>query len=219
MHASLYCGALSAYLFVAAGGTRERAYCSAACCEQQPETLSHLFLDCPCVRPAVDWLLDTWHAISGVRPPLDARVLLADDHRVWEPGGALGELWTLMRLTLLHAAWSLRCKRQATGSPVQPAGVAAMTVASLRRHVLLDWLRCIRDVRVLTLACCSWFHGKDPALEREEFEKRWGPPGVLCVVSGVGVGALDLSVRLTTSHPVPVPAVDPALSLPATLDD
>jgi hypothetical protein len=52
--------------------------------------------------------------IVGV-PVLDARVLLAGDHTVWDPGGgdAGAELWTHLRLLFCHAVWYLRCCRVA----------------------------------------------------------------------------------------------------------
>lgn len=216
MHGSLHCGAFTAYVF---GKTAEEAHCTAPCCQQKLETLTHLFMDCPCVAPAVDWLLDWWEKVGGDRPPRDGRVLLADDHRVWRPCEGLDELWTLARLELLHSIWSLRCARRERGAKVQPAAVAAMTVSRLKRHLELDWLRCYADVRTLSVACRALFRGRDPSLTREAFVQRWGTVGVLCAVSDDEDGPLALKVKLSTSMPVPVPAVDPVLNLPATLDD
>ena len=216
MHGSLHCGAFTAYVF---GMTAEEAYCTAPCCHRKLETLTHLFMDCPCVATAVDWLLDLWERVGGERPPRDGRVLLADDHRVWRPREGLDELWTLARLELLHSIWSLRCSRRERGANVQPAAVAAMTVCRLKRHLELDWLRCYADVRTLSVVCRACFRGRDPSLTRETFVKRWGTVGVLCAVSDDEDGPLALTVKLSTSVPVPVPAVDPVLNLPATLDD
>jgi hypothetical protein len=51
-------------------------------------SLSHLFVHCPVVRPAAAWLRGVWAMlVAGRVPPLDARVLLAGDHAVWDPGG------------------------------------------------------------------------------------------------------------------------------------
>ena len=215
MHGSLYCSAFTAYLF---DGTAESAYCTASCCQQQPETLTHLFMECPSVRPAVDWLLDMWQCIGGVRPPRDALVLLADDHRVWTP--ALEQhrgLWTLLRLEFLYAVWSSRCRRSTGGSEVQPAGVAAVVVAKMRRHIELDWLRTSSDVRRLSSACSSWFRGRESGLEVVDFLARWGPPGVLCVVTGADPGVMK--VTLTTSSPLPLPVpLAPLPVLPDALD-
>ncbi len=61
--------------------------CSASCCVAQLETLLHPFMGCPVVQPAVAWLGALWSkVVAGVQLPLDARVLLAGDHTVWDPG-------------------------------------------------------------------------------------------------------------------------------------
>jgi hypothetical protein len=71
------------------------------------------------VQPAVAWLQALWgRVVEGRVPPVDARVLLAGDHTVWDPGGgeAGAELWTHLRLLLLcRAVWHLRCCRAAEG--------------------------------------------------------------------------------------------------------
>ncbi len=88
----------------------------------QVESLSHLFVHCPVVQPAVfvvAWLRGVWALlVAGRVPPLDVRVirvLLAGDHTVWDPGGgeAGAELWTHLRLLLCRAVWYLRCCRVA----------------------------------------------------------------------------------------------------------
>ncbi len=97
--------------------------CSATACAgdealegAQMESLSHLFVHCPVVRPAVAWLRGVWAMLVASRvPPLDARVLLAGDHAVWDPGGgeAGAELWTHLRLlfcrfgTCVAAEWPM----------------------------------------------------------------------------------------------------------------
>jgi hypothetical protein len=55
--------------------------------------------------------------VAGRVPPLDARVLLAGDHAVWDPGGgeAGAELWAHLRLLFCRAVWYLRCCRVAHG--------------------------------------------------------------------------------------------------------
>ncbi len=92
---------------------RAAVCCSATACAgdealegAQLESLSHLFVHCPVVRPAVAWLRGVWAMhVAGRVPPLDARVLLAGDHTVWDPGGgeAGAELWTHLRLLFCRA--------------------------------------------------------------------------------------------------------------------
>ena len=57
-----------------------------ACCQQRcVETLTHAFLECPEVRPAVEWLQQTWEQLAGERyaVPLTPAFLLADDPEGW----------------------------------------------------------------------------------------------------------------------------------------
>jgi hypothetical protein len=67
----------------------QAAYCSAPCCAQQPETLTHALLTCPEVAPAASWLCRLWGHLTGAAPPEEASVLLADDQRgAWRPAAA-----------------------------------------------------------------------------------------------------------------------------------
>jgi hypothetical protein len=67
--------------------------------------LSHVFLHCAAVRPAVNWLLDLWARIvpEDAPVPLDARVLLLGDDGVWAPAGgeAAQGLWLHLQLPLV----------------------------------------------------------------------------------------------------------------------
>ncbi len=90
------------------------------------ESLSHLFVHCSVVRPAVAWLRGVWAMlVAGRVPPLDARTLLAGDHAVWDPGGgeAGAELWTHLRLLFCRAIWYLRCCRVAHGQVFSASAV------------------------------------------------------------------------------------------------
>ena len=83
LHAALPFRARVAYQL---GLPLSEGVCEAPGCNCQ-ETLSHAFMDCSKVGGAVDWLLGLFERLTGRRPPRDPRVVLVDDHRVWEPGG------------------------------------------------------------------------------------------------------------------------------------
>ena len=104
-------------------------------------TLSHTFMGCPVVQPAVAWLGALWSkVVAGVQTlPLDARVLLAGDHTVWDPGGgdAGRALWTHLRLLFCRAVWHLRCHRVATGKVFTAAAVVGLTAAWVGRAIHL----------------------------------------------------------------------------------
>lgn len=181
---------------------------SSACCTHSTclqarvvETLTHTFLDCPAARPVFMWLQDVWEAVAEERPPLDARVLLADDHRVWKPGGgtALGCLWTLLRIATLHAVWHCRTWReQLVGTFCSAA--AARVVEHVCMAVERDWLRATHDVRVLSDLPADYFRGRDPSMDMEDFVDTWTHRGVLCDIAN---GALIL--RFSLLHPVAAP--------------
>ena len=50
-----------------------------------PKDITHAFLSCLDIAPAVDWLLNAWAALAGLDRPLpkSAALLLADDINVW----------------------------------------------------------------------------------------------------------------------------------------
>jgi hypothetical protein len=82
LHGSLRCRAVVAP-WCTVGSMQElhdTVCCSASCCVAQLETLSHTFMGCPVVQPAVAWLGALWSKVAGVQLPLDARVLLSGDH-------------------------------------------------------------------------------------------------------------------------------------------
>jgi hypothetical protein len=210
LHASLYSGVFWAYVTQRSAA---HACCkSPACGEATFETSQHLFLTCPDVAPAADWLVRLWAAVAGpgaTPPPCSVEVLLADDHRVWQPAGGevLVQLWTALRLSWLSAVWSMRCRRLADPerSSVTPAGIVTATVASITRLIRRDFARTVGDARTLTASPSDWFRGTaTPGLSREEFLKRWGVNGVLCSLTAVNAAGQGghLIIHLAPSHPV-----------------
>ena len=137
------------------------------------ETLSHVFLHCPVVKPAVEWLRGLWARLGDGPPPLDAQVLVVGDQSVWSPGGGdVWELWTHLRLEFCHAVWRLTTRRASTGQVFAAAAVVEMAAAALERSICLDWARVgagqgnsVEDKRV--------------RLESEDFDARWLRRGVL----------------------------------------
>ena len=114
------CGALSAYIGRA---TPQQACCPFACCTPaQPQTISHMFLECPVTATVVSWLCRLWQAMTGHMPDasvatilffffLGYRILLATILAASTPDGqcasdALLQTWHRLRLTVLHSIWT-----------------------------------------------------------------------------------------------------------------
>jgi hypothetical protein len=219
MHASLYSGVFWAY--VTQRSAAHACCASPACGEGTFETTQHIFLTCPDVAPAADWLVRLWAAVVGaaaVPPPCSVEVLLADDHRIWQPAGDdnLTKLWTALRLSWLSAVWSMRCRRLADPDrcPVSPVGIVMATVANISRLINRDYARTVGDARTLTASPRDWFRGTaTPTLARDEFLQRWGLNGVLCSLSPVNAAGQGghLTVHLTAQRPVALPAPSSAV--------
>lgn len=162
--------------------------CQARGCSHQ-ETLTHAFMDCLRVRGAVQWLIDLHEAITGKRPPWDPRVILADDQRIWRPGGTEVDqlLWQRLRLTTLYHIWRAQSSRQRfedSGGDLSAAAIGGATAditASIRR----DWAR-TRMVAAIEEAggghLCN--PRRDLSITEDDFKAVWAQRGVLCVVSG-----------------------------------
>ena len=211
LHASLYSGVFWAYV---TGRHAGQACCANPSCQgdQQLETMQHLFLDCPAVCGAADWLVRLWGALSpGNQPPRTAAVLLADDQRDWQPVGPppRQELWTTLRLCWLQAVWSLRCRRFSDPErhQVSVAAIVAATVAAVVRLLRRDYTRTVGDARSMSSAPRHWFRGTSvPTLTVDSFLERWSGGGLLCTVTqgnGEGQGR-QLVVLFSAGTPVSV---------------
>ncbi len=159
------------------------------------------------MRPALDWLRAVWAAVSGgAAPPADARVVLADDHRVWcPPSQHEHSLWERLRAAYLEAVWALRCARSMADPPKQftPTAVQAIVVRTIRRAVRWDWARSTQDVKRLGIGGSRQFRGREPALMVPAMEDRW------CVgqLPLVRVHEEELDIRFSADWPVPVVGV------------
>ncbi len=128
---------------------------------------------CAVVRAAVRWLRGRWATIvAGRVSPLDAWVLLAGDHTVWDPGGgdAGAELCTHLRLCFCRALQSGTCA--AAELPMARcalllSAVLALTASWTRWAIRLNWLRVTTECKlwlcrvfwlqhaaVLVVTCC-----------------------------------------------------------------
>ena len=172
----------------------EMCACSAAGCQSgegppgEPppcETLTHVFLECPVVKAAVEWLRDLWGRLAGAPPPVDAQVWVVGDRSAWSPGGGdVWELWTHLRLEFCRSVWRLTARRASAGQEFTAAAVVAMTAAELERSICMDWARVgagqgnsVEDQRV--------------RLESADFDARWLLRGVLADRDG---GTLQVHV-------------------------
>ena len=196
------------------------ASCTAPCCsaQQVPETLTHAFLDCPAVAGAVDWLRAVWSAIGGAAPPRDPQVLLSDDPRVWEPGGSeeKGKLWQRLRLTVLQAIWRVRCNRHVYARLPVPSSLATaivlQAIEDIRADIYRDWTRATLGAPGIIASSglpSSWFRGRDPSMQLDDFKKMWACQEVLCKVLAPPQGSTtpQLVVHISSTwNVVPLPA-------------
>jgi hypothetical protein len=185
LHAALPVGGALVFMCRPGGMQLGECTCVHPACQALPspplETLQHLFLECPVGSGALQHLGGLWGRIAGDhnRPPLEARVVLADDHEGWKPAGGLHTLWTFLRLTMLGSVWAVRCRAKAEHGAFHLQGVLAAFVAQVRAAILQDWLRVQQDVRLLAGVPPAWFAGRDPALTADRFQKKWCVRGVL----------------------------------------
>ena len=184
------------------------------------ETLSHAFLDCPEVRPAIDWLLATWQCLAHVAVPRTAQVLLADDPGGWpdRPQDVpTYRLWTRLRVAVIGAIWRVRCARDEGGAA---SGSFARRAVSLALHHLLgaiqrDWTRTQTDVREMDdgAFCLDWWRGFDCSLTVANFEEQWASPPLFCALLGEAPDASrqedNRTLEMLLGLDFPVPRPDP----------
>lgn len=191
LHCALACGAFKAY-------TNQQlaphlALCPFQDCQQQPQTLSHLFLHCPAAAPVCDWLCSQGSAIAAVPCPRTVPVLLAGD-RNWFPQGsvALWQCWERLRLAAVHVVWTVVTAATAAGRddahPIIAAAIGqaalAKLLATIKAAIRRDWMMVTMDIRRTSGMYAEWFKGRPPTLELAEFQRRWCSGGRLCRVVG-----------------------------------
>jgi exonuclease III len=204
LHGQLYCGAFWAR--VRESATLNDACCVGHTCVKQLDTLSHMFVECPSIVPALEWLLDVWHAISGNRPPKDARVVVADDHRVWQPQSqVLGHVWTVLRVLYLHAVWRCAVIHRMTGQMVVSSAVIAMVVRDVRRVLQCEWARVLDGGAAL--AGSVPLSAEAQPLAVAAFKEKWCMGEVLACVQQVEGAYCKLCLKFTSSWPVAIPSL------------
>ena len=242
LHCTLGCNAFLAYARPHTDASAAAAKCGAPACADagHDETLSHAFLDCPEVRPVIDWLLATWQRLTGRTVPRTTRVLLADDPGGWldadRPSSTSAyQLWTRLRVATLGAIWRVRCSRdEGQANATFAYKVVTMATEALLEAIKRDWLRTHTDVRQLDggAFCNDWWRGFDVKLTVDGFIKTWADPPILCEVRGAAPASSQepdmrtLSLRFGLDEPVvrpgaaagqpaPPPPVTPAATPPA----
>ncbi|KAL3149874.1 hypothetical protein ABBQ38_013239 [Trebouxia sp. C0009 RCD-2024] len=181
LHGCVMCGAFSAYIGRA---TVEQACCPYACCSSpaQPQTISHMFLECPMAATVISWLCRLWQAMTGHLPDASVATILAASTSEGQcASDALLQTWHRLRLAVLHSIWtaariaasSTHASSQASQLSSQShlaSRLALKTVTSMIHH---DWVKCNDDVRQLAGVCSSWLRGRDPSMTLEAFRNLW----------------------------------------------
>jgi len=178
------------------------ACCAACAVAGRPgelETLAHAFVDCPAVRPALDWLRGVYAALSGQpAPPADPLVVVCAAPWAWVPAQPV--LWLHLRVAFLGCVWAAR----AVGG-VSARGLVEEVITSLRRGLERDWRRVSGQVKAAAVGVVPlvWFRGSPPHLTARAFTARWpGAGGWYEGEPGVGQPV----VRLSAVWPVALPA-------------
>lgn len=179
----------------------------------QLETLTHALLECPAAAPVVDWALRLWAVLTPgqPQPPRCPLLLLADYRAAWQPAADSATVWAALRVTMLGCIWHARCSRRSwdvATARVCAFRAAAAVVDFLREAIWRDWRRASSDVRLGSEdVCSSWFRGRQHALPKHVFLRRWSLGGRLCSVQPDG----SLRVHLSWYSPVCVPGPGPGV--------
>ena len=179
------------------------------------------------MSPAIDWLCNVWHSLTGTSPPpKSAALLLADDLAEWTTDSPVEDpcllrLWTRLQIAVIGSIWHTRCARdQGTLRHLSPARFAIThAVNMLNAAIQRDWTRTMTDLRTLDNGCfcTSWWRGLDPSLPMERFLATWTYKDILCSVefpeengdrdSTVYSDNLPiLELKLRIDQPLPFPA-------------
>ena len=177
---------------------REEGGCEACGCL---ETLSHTFISCPRVKGVMEWLLDLWFTITNDRPPLDPRVLILDDQRIWSPGPSKNkqQLWQRLRLIVLFSIWVSRCSREIYASAADgdiSAAAIKLVEEDIKTAVNRDFTRTrIKEAMVEAAVDSIDSSGRDLSLTIDDFKARWAVNDILCSVVLSANGSASLQVQ------------------------
>jgi hypothetical protein len=168
------------------------------------ETYTHLFLDCPVYRPALQWLSSMWAALpSSSAPPLEASVFItAEPGAPWQPAPARARVWHSLRLLTLHAIWDARVSGEAHRQTA--AAVVASVVATVTAEIQLQHARCTRrehHARQLPVGILAMRRLQSAP----DDYSAWAASGLCQVIGASSPAGGHLVVLLTTSWPVQAP--------------
>jgi hypothetical protein len=168
------------------------------------ETYTHLFLDCPVYRPALQWLSSLWAALpSSTAPPLEASVFItAEPGAPWQPAQARARVWHSLRLLTLHAIWDARVSGEAHRQTA--AAVVASVVASVTAEITLQHARCTRrehHARQLPVGILAM---RRLQAASDDYSA-WAAAGLCQVLDAGSPSGGHLVVLLTSSWPVQAP--------------
>lgn len=213
LHGRLPCGLYCAKFERQPSGVHLCSYssCAPAHARQQSPlaSLTHLFAECPHYQPARDWLADTWHAVTGQRPPMTVAVLLGDQQSAWPqyPEGAGAELWNALRLSWLFALWEVHSR--AVASERHSNAVVAATVSSMQVTIRSVFCRCRPGALIFDALPDSILTRPVKQLDLSAFTSVWARNSALCQVDQDVAGVPHLRVWLSMLHPVPAPLPPP----------